>query len=68
MPGHTGQHYTADAEQRNFLSMRYQELSGTRDFIPIIVAEFTDSLKYLHNNGKVAVCLSVCSTVSFQQL
>ena len=35
-----GQQYTA--EQRNFLSMRYQELSGTRDFIPIIVAEFTD--------------------------
>ena len=35
-----GQHYTA--EQRNFLSMRYQELSGARNFIPIIIAELTD--------------------------
>ena len=35
-----GPHYTA--EQRNFLSMRYQELSGARYFIPIIIAELTD--------------------------
>ena len=33
-----GQQYTA--EQRNFLSMKYQEKKGTRNFIQTIIDEF----------------------------